>query len=330
MEVYTSYKQIPEAVVHKMKDANVFYSENYYNYIFKTGAECWYIMNENFIIVVDVFCKVFIKYALLPSEPFCISDSNTISNFLKGVEISLQQKRVAWVISSAAALLSDYSTNSIRIPFGSHVIDLTLSEEAIWSNMHSKHRNSIRRAEKNGVLIKKGRKELINDYIKIDRDTWERSHKKAYGMRFFEIIISSMNDNAIIYIAYKDDVPQAGACYFLNPCMSYYMYGASKNSPEPGATNYLHWVAINDFKSKGIKKYSFVGCRIDEDENSKYHSIQRFKERFGGELFRGYMQKTILDPRLYFLYKLLFRLKNKHNYSDPVDQEIVKWESINN
>ena len=89
--------------------------------------------------------------------------------------------------------------------------------------------------------------------------------------------------------------------------------------------NYLHWRAIRDFKQEGVKKYSFVGCRINEDIDSKCHGIQRFKERFGGTLFVGYMFKVILKPFKYKLFRLLQRIKNGRWVKDVVDQEIEKW-----
>ena len=69
--------------------------------------------------------------------------------------------------------------------------------------------------------------------------------------------------------------------------------------------------------------------RINEDEDSKYHGIQRFKERFGGELIRGYMFKTILIPWKYKLFHLAYNIKNKQKLTDVIEQEIHKWQDIN-
>jgi lipid II:glycine glycyltransferase (peptidoglycan interpeptide bridge formation enzyme) len=82
-------------------------------------------------------------------------------------------------------------------------------------------------------------------------------------------------------MAYKEGEPQAGAILCYNQAMCYYMH-ASRNHSFTGQRNLLQWRAMLDMKAAGVKKYSFVGCRINEDENSKYHGIQRFKERFGG------------------------------------------------
>ena len=81
-------------------------------------------------------------------------------------------------------------------------------------------------------------------------------------------------------------------------------------------------------KSNGVKKYSFVGCRIGEDEDSKYHSIQRFKERFGGTLEQGYMFKTVMSQWKYQLFHCLYKIKNKTVLTDAIDQELPKWKEL--
>lgn len=142
--------------------------------------------------------------------------------------------------------------------------------------------------------------------------------------------MNNLKENVFITIAYMGEIPQAGACYFVNKQMCYYMYGASTNKPESGSTNLLHWEVIKYLKDIEVKRYSFVGCRIDVDPDSKYHSIQRFKERFGGELVQGYMFKTILNPWKYRLFHVLYKVKNRCNLMDAVDQEVDKWKELNN
>ena len=87
-----------------------------------------------------------------------------------------------------------------------------------------------------------------------------------------------------------------------------------------------------DMKEKGVKYFSFVGCRINEDENSKFHGIQRFKERFGGELKQGYLFKLDFNPFRHCLFNFLLAFRNliKGNHKfviqkDIIDQEIHKW-----
>ena len=83
-------------------------------------------------------------------------------------------------------------------------------------------------------------------------------------------------------------------------------------------------------KAAGVKKFSFVGCRINEDENSKYHGIQRFKERFGGTLEQGYLFRTVCSPFHYRLFGLAVQIRTRSwkPYRDAIDEELPKWQSI--
>ena len=309
----------------------MFFSKNYSKYAKDTGASVWYLYDENYILPVLISEKITIKYGLFVSEPMCYSEETGIRkkvDFLNVANQVLAKEGVAWISTAATALFDAFPDGCPRIPFGSHIIDLTLTEETLLKNMHSKHRNAVRRAERNGVSVVCGREELIEDYLKADIDTWERGNRRSYGKAFFEKIISSLAEHAVIYVSYKDNAPQAGACFFKNKKMCYYMYGASINNPEPGAANFLQWSAIKDMKIAGVEKFSFVGCRINEDVDSKYHGIQRFKERFGGELEQGYMFKTILSPVKYNFFRKMYQIKKGVKPRDAVDQEIHKWAEL--
>jgi lipid II:glycine glycyltransferase (peptidoglycan interpeptide bridge formation enzyme) len=206
---------------------------------------------------------------------------------------------------------------------------LNNDEETLWKNMHSKHRNSIRRADKGNVKIKFGSRELLYDYLILDYDTWERSDKKGNSIEYYENIFNYLADNAVVVIGYKDSVPQGGAIFIFNKEGAYYMYGASKNNPEPGTMNLLHWKAMLYMKDRGVKKYNFVGCRINVDEGSKYQGIQRFKEHFGGDLQMGYMFKVVINKTMYSLFQKSIQTVNKTKYNDAIDQEIHKWIELN-
>ena len=331
MELKKRFDDLPLDIKEKAQDGNVFFTQEYENYAASTGASVWYVYDQEYLLPVNVSEKIKIKQGLYVSEPLCIGENSSDrrrADFLGDASKRLGKEGLAWVFTSAAALFDVYPDDSQRIPFGSHIIDLSLSEEDLIMKMHSKHRNSVRRAERNGVTVVSGGRELISDYLKADAETWERSDRDSYGSTFFEKIIDNLKEHAVIYVAYKDGEPQAGACYFLNHKMCYYMYGASITNPEPGATNLLQWIAIKDMKSKGIERFSFVGCRINEDEDSKYHGIQRFKERFGGELCQGYMFKCVLSAAKYNLFRKMYQLKKGTAISDAVDQEIHKWPEL--
>ncbi len=330
MRNYTQrYDDIPDDIKKCLKTANVYYEEDYCMYEKKHHHSPIYIYDDSQILVVFICRKYIFRYVMLPTEPFVWSGKGSDSNFMDYVaDICQTVFKVDWMgCTGTGALFMEVPKKSVSIPFGSHVIDLTMAQESLWNRIHSKHRNVIRNAEKKNVSIVSGGIELLDDYEKIDEETWERSGQKASTRKHAEEMLQSIPEHVKIYMAYHEGIPQSGAIFLMNEAMSYYMYGASRNKPITGAGNYLQWIAINDAKQAGIKKFSFVGCRINEDKDSKYHGIQRYKERFGGDLIIGKMFKTVFHPGKYCLYKLLASVKAQKIYKDIIDQEYWKWKN---
>lgn len=315
-------------------DLNVFFSEGAINLYKKRDVSFYYFASDNYIVPLIISTKGPFVYAHFCSEPAIIKQGSSCKLFLDEVCATLKNTfHVQWVNQTpASAFFEDYPTGSKFIPFGSHVIDLSHSEDELWQNVHSKHRNVIKKAEKDGVEIRYGlSEELIEDYNSIDILTWSRSNKRAISIDRLKKTILPLGSNAIVYMAYLDNIPQSGAIFYYNRQMCYYMYGANKDNPHTGSGNLLQWKAILDMKSRGVLKYSFVGCRINEDEDSKYHGIQRFKERFGGSLIQGYMFKIDFSPLMRKMFDMLVSLRSvitEHRFisnKDVIDQEIHKW-----
>lgn len=329
-----TYEKIPTEIKEKMRYANVFFSEEYKEYMHFKGDKIVYATDYERIMPIRVRRKYIFTWTVLPSEPFLLVDkaSKDLEEYLDEVIRLLEKRELSmWTISAATAFFDDTPKNNcLRIPFGSHVVDLSLSEEELWSKVNSKHRNVIRKATKDGVEIKRGKLELLDDYIMLDEETWKRSNTSGQGRMYYLDQINCLKDNIIVYIAYYNNIPQAGAIFYYNSSFSYYMYGCSSDTCYTGSANLVLWKAMLDMKRCGVKKFSFVGCRIDEDEDSKYHGIQRFKERFGGELKRGYLFRVVSNRMFYKLFckGMQMRSPTKKPYMDAIDEEINKWSHI--
>lgn len=327
-----TYSQLPPEIQERLVNANVYFSPNYSSFVETCGETLYYLCDGERIQSIRFRQKLLFRWAIFSSEPYEIkSPTKPLDQYLDEVVQTLEQElKVQWVSSTAGGLFSDSPHGCRRIPFGSHVIDLTQDEETLWSRVHSKHRNVIRKSEKEAVEIKSGGIELLDDYLVLDEATWKRSGQAGSGRAYYARQLETMGECIRVYLAYWKDIPQAGAIFHVNSAMCYYMYGASADAPVTGAANLLQWTAIRDMKAAGVRRFSFVGCRIDEDENSKYHGIQRFKERFGGTLERGWLFRKTCKPIYYKLYCLAvqIRTRSKEKYRDGIDQEIHKWMDV--
>ena len=332
MNFSKSVEELPKSIA-KSIDGHFFYSNGYLK-LLKDKYFPIYVYDQNFVILVNINKKYIFINAELPVEYICYNEieSQSVKIFLdKLVLFLIKEFKIQWVnITPASAFFYDYPTISSRIPFGSHVINLKLTEEELWNNIHPKHRNGINRSEKVNIETKFGGIELLNEYISLEKETWLRSGIDVNSKESAKNYFNFFPDKIIIAIAYFNGIPQGGGVFFYDKFMSYYMLGATINKPETGAMNLLQWKAIKYMKNIGVNEFSFVGCRINEDLDSKFHGIQRFKERFGGELRVGFMFKVVTKKFYYLLFRFLVKIKFGKTMEDAIEQEINKWKEINN
>lgn len=83
------------------------------------------------------------------------------------------------------AICTVYPENAEFCKFGSYIVDLQKEEDVIFAEMHSKHRNVIRKAEKDGLRVDFGPQYSDVCYEQI-KDTYERQHRLSYTKEHFE------------------------------------------------------------------------------------------------------------------------------------------------
>ncbi|MEI9475380.1 MAG: GNAT family N-acetyltransferase [Deltaproteobacteria bacterium] len=211
-------------------------------------------------------------------------------------------------------------TGSIFVPFGSYRIDLSQSVEDLWKNVHSKHRNVIRKAEKSGVLVKSGI-EYLNPAAELVSATLQRANLKS---SFTRSLSEKLRGHITAYICEYNGELQGSGIFLFSRKSVLHLWAGSIPAPFSGAINYMVWKAIQDFKKMGISCYDFVGARINPVPGSKLEGIQRFKSRFGVSLYRGYLWKYPLSWKCrYFdiLKRGYYKLKRRKN-DDVIDQEL--------
>ncbi|MBU3175921.1 peptidoglycan bridge formation glycyltransferase FemA/FemB family protein [Clostridium estertheticum] len=326
-------EELPTGILNKIDKTNMFYTDDYANLIKDQGGKVYYIYTCNYIMPISIMKSYIFKWANILSECYSLSDykSESVREFLDVcMEYMKKKLKIEFVeMSPTYAFFEDYPTKGKRIPFGSHVIDLTQTEDEIYNNMKSRCKKSIKTAQNKELTIKRGRLEILNDYLKIDKETWKRSNINDDHTKLYTEIIENLPNNAIIFITYLGDEAQGGAIYFYDHNICNSIYGARKNKPVNGSRNFLHWEVMKYMKKEGVSLFSLVGCRINEDKNSKAHGIQMFKESFGPELKKSFLFKVVFNNFMYILYNFVRAIKTRNFYKDIIDQEIHKWKDIN-
>ncbi|MDD3195069.1 MAG: GNAT family N-acetyltransferase [Paludibacter sp.] len=321
---------------------NIFFSEDYKNYKLSTKSKFkfyYYLCTDDFVIPIILHKYMIFRYVEFLSEPAKYNNSGESENeFINEICSYLKDEmQVQWLLSTPAyAFFKSYPRGSKVVPFGSQVIDLKLPKENLYQNMDRKHREMTRRGEKGNVKVEISDIDLIDDFCFLETSMWRKSGvfiDNTYNS-FYENILSRLNRNTIVSVAYKDEKPQVGLIIYFNEIMAYAMHAGRADEMEPGANNLLYWKMIEYLNSIGVAKFSIVGFRINPDKDTKVYDIQRFKSRFGGVLEEGYMFKMDFKPFYHNFFNLLldtrslFKGKVNKKRKDIIDQELHKWKEI--
>ena len=280
-----------------------------------------------YIVSVYIKSRFFFHYMRFVVGVLGSRDAADEKKFLNEVALYVKHNKLVDFIMAphTSAVFKSFPDDAQFASFGSYVIDLTVSEEKLFKELHSKHRNVIRKAIKDGVVISNDPK-YKDECILCVNETLKRQH--VIGISPSHAIWLKANCSIDMYVAmYNGVVEGAGIFAWSDGLSSFYLYGGSKNGVHIGSLNLLQWTSILNMKKKGVKYYDFVGARINPREGSKQEGIQRFKSRFGGTLQEGYIWKMSFNNFKTSIFYFLLWLRGviSGGYSkDIIDQENEK------
>lgn len=153
----------------------------------------------------------------------------------------------------------------------------TASPELIMSNMDSKNRNMVRKAQKNGVTIVKKDITEFDAFISMYEETMKKNDAEEYytfHRDYFESL-KTMEDNAFILYAMYEDIPISGSIMYYNDrYMHYHLSGSNIEYRKYSPSNLLLYKAACWASEHGIKQFHLGGGMAPDD------SLFGFKKQF--------------------------------------------------
>lgn len=282
----------------------------------------WIIDEKNQIgLPIVIKSKYFFRFVILYGNLFHIEngticiENQIVNNFYKSLYVFFKKKlNVDAILTSPVYLLSQvFPKNANSILFGTIKINLRHSIEVLWADLHTKHRNSVRMAEKLGCEFHVDHSKL-GEVIKLINETHQREGISLVNQKLFH----TETNYKVVYVSKNKQMISAALFFYANEG-AYYLYGGNSKDHEKGSMNFLHWHSIIYFKQIGVKSYDFVGVRIGDNIAEKYKTLRRFKERFGGTLVIGYLWKQAISPKFKVLsFILSYFSKSKIDVIDHV------------
>ena len=174
------------------------------------------------------------------------------------------------------------------------------SKEQIWSDLTSKNRNMIRKAQRSGVEIFWGRSiELYRDFVKLYNMTMDKDNATAYyyfGENFYQSILNDLKYDALMfYSVYQDKIIAMSIIFFANQKMHYHLSSTNTEYQHLAPTNLLLYEAACWGCENGYNIFHLGGGL-----GSKEDSLYKFKSAFNRKSDNTFsVGKKIFDEEKY-------------------------------
>jgi len=193
------------------------------------------------------------------------------------------------VMQCSDAIASDLADLSFRTkPFHTSLLDLTSTEEQLWSGLSKKScRYEINRARKtvHKIIVNERRGEarhLLNSFIERSR------YRKPISIREWDDLLANCD---VFVIEHDDEIVAAHVLLRDIPDRVRLLLSATTARTDPaqrsivGALNRaLHWEELLHYKGLGTQCFDFGG--VDLAGDPALLSISRFKLSFGGPVVK--------------------------------------------
>ncbi len=204
--------------------------------------------------------------------------------------------------------------NAIPMKSISNVIDLgktiamdITSPETIWDNIHSKNRNMIRKAEKNGIVIEHGKgMYLFDKFIEIYNATMQKDNAEDYyyfKRPFYESIHKDLFDNYEIFYARLDDkIIAMSIMLFANGRLNYHLSGSDIEYRNLAPSNLLLYKAAVWGCEQGFKTFHLGGGVGSGEDNlykfkAAFNKVSNYQFSIGKQIFDQDNYNKLVDIR---------------------------------
>lgn len=232
------------------------------------------ISNSNDIFFLEKFEKAFLAYC---------QEQNIIAEFIRFHPL-LKNERIFQSII-------DVEYNRLTV-----YLDISKSIEEIWrTDISSKNRNMIRKAEKSDLRAEEGYN------YRTFKDMYVATMEKLQANQFYYFQdnyyrqISQENDYFLLNIL-KDNNIIAGAIFmFYGIYCHYHLAGSLVEYLKYAPNNFLIWHAIQNAKARGAKFFHLGGGLTNSIEDSLF----KFKSSFSKNYLKFYVGKRIHNQEIY-------------------------------
>jgi len=175
--------------------------------------------------------------------------------------------------------------NTVRLNHDLHLrtdkvslyLPLAPDPQEVWKNLRHKTRNRVRKAERAGLTVKAGGRELLDEFYRVWTIRMRELGTPCYPRKLFSSILETFPGAAQIFLATLDGVTTAVLFAYTFKGWVQCSWGAALREYDGLGPNYiLNWGAIEYYCKKGMKWFDFGRSTIGSGQHI-------FKQRWGAE-----------------------------------------------
>lgn len=296
---------------------NFLQSSEWLNTKIKFGNKC-YSVGDNFFQTTKLpFINKYIGY--MPRADLNKIDFNDLllkAKEAKCVFVTIDPDNLKKDLNSIEFLKSKNLNVEVGIPIHlpkTTMIDLTKDLQTLLSNMKQKTRYNLKLAQKKNlrVVISKEDKELTT-FTNLYLNTVKRQNYSGRSANYIKNVWNNFKNNCFIATVYLNDTPLVSWFVISFKETLTYVYGGSSEEYKNLMAPYLlTWKLIEYGRNNGYKYLDLFG--IKDDVNDGY---TRFKLGFGGDVIEyATTIDVVIDPVLYKIIKVFYKLRNKIRFN---------------
>lgn len=266
----------------------------------------------------------FQKVAYIP-RGFTVRGTSNLDKGLRALEAYYRSKKVAFILidpennifidtwnTDFANALSKNGWNGGGVteePNQTNVVRIDADDETLMRNMKPKWRRNIKKAMREGVVVKEvAGKEGVDQFYamisEVERNTSFVARDKMYFQRIWDKL--SPNDLVRIFVATVGEEVVAAYMVLLTDKVAYEIYGGSNQKGRDTEASYLlKWEIMRTMRIGGRTHYDHWGVAPKDADSHPLSGISYFKSGFGGEYVQFLEQHVKVFNKIgYWLYRL--------------------------
>lgn len=181
-------------------------------------------------------------------------------------------------------------------PRATIVVDLARSEDDILGGFDRQVRYNARLAERKGIEVTRGGREVVEEFWNLLGATAERKGFAERDLSYFVHLVEVFGEAAPIFLARRAGELLYGALIVEFGGTAYYLYGASGGDRSAKPSELVQFQAMRWAKRRGATRYDMWGIPAHPTEDNPLYGVYRFKSGFGGarETYAGALDLPLI------------------------------------